>query len=173
MKVVQIRKAELKDARGIAEVHVASWLTTYKGIVPDQYLASLSIDEQELRWQGIIEASETKKWVFVAENNAGEIVGFISGGANRFPDEFPEYDGELYAIYLLKAYQGQGIGSDLFKAFVRKLEADQMKRMIVLVLAKNDARYFYQRLGAHYLTAKKLDFLGEELDEEVYAWRTI
>jgi hypothetical protein len=42
-----IRDAELRDARGIAEVHVRSWQTAYAGIVPDEDLAQLSVDERE------------------------------------------------------------------------------------------------------------------------------
>lgn len=41
------RKAALEDAPGIANVHVDSWRSTYKGIVPDTYLASLSYENQE------------------------------------------------------------------------------------------------------------------------------
>jgi hypothetical protein len=43
--MVLIRRAEPRDAAGIAHVHVASWRTTYRGIVPDSYLDAL--DEPE------------------------------------------------------------------------------------------------------------------------------
>ena len=45
-----IRDAELRDARGIAEVHVRSWQTAYAGIVPDEDLAQLSVDERGQFW---------------------------------------------------------------------------------------------------------------------------
>ena len=35
---VNIRQATLKDALGIARVHLSSWQTTYQGIVPDRIL---------------------------------------------------------------------------------------------------------------------------------------
>ena len=34
---MRIREATAGDARGIAEVHVASWQTTYRGIFPGQH----------------------------------------------------------------------------------------------------------------------------------------
>ena len=41
-----IRKANIEDAMGIAKVHVDSWRTTYKGIVPEVFLENLSYDEK-------------------------------------------------------------------------------------------------------------------------------
>ena len=38
-----IRDAELRDARGIAEVHIRSWQAAYVGIVPDEDLSRLSL----------------------------------------------------------------------------------------------------------------------------------
>jgi hypothetical protein len=42
-----IREAELRDARGIAEVHVRSWQAAYAGIIPDEEFARLSVDQRE------------------------------------------------------------------------------------------------------------------------------
>jgi len=41
-----IRKAKLDDATGIAKVHVDSWRTTYKGIIPDDFLNNLSYEQR-------------------------------------------------------------------------------------------------------------------------------
>ena len=48
-----IREAELCDARGIAEVHVRSWQAVYAGIVPDEDLARLSVDQRHEFWRHI------------------------------------------------------------------------------------------------------------------------
>ena len=41
---MQIRRAKLDDAPGIAKVHVESWRTTYKGIIPNDFLNNLSYE---------------------------------------------------------------------------------------------------------------------------------
>ena len=46
MMRVHIRVANVPDAAAIAKVHVDSWRTTYTGIVPDEYLAQLSYEQQ-------------------------------------------------------------------------------------------------------------------------------
>ncbi|BCU83346.1 hypothetical protein JIR001_31290 [Polycladomyces abyssicola] len=53
--------------------------------------------------------------MYVAENEFGTIVGFTGEGRERSGE--PGYDGELYAIYLLKEFQCQGIGSESGKGF--------------------------------------------------------
>ncbi|WP_254052723.1 GNAT family N-acetyltransferase [Bacillus sp. V59.32b] len=101
---MNVRKASMGDAQGIANVHVNSWKTTYKGIISDDYLNSLEINERLAFWVKIIE--EGKSIVFVAENDKGEIVGFSSGGEEQTND--PKYTAEVYAIYILEGYQKTG-----------------------------------------------------------------
>ena len=36
---MEIRKASKEDIKGVAKVYVDGWRTTYRGLVPDDYLA--------------------------------------------------------------------------------------------------------------------------------------
>jgi hypothetical protein len=49
-----IRDALQTDAAGIARVHVNSWRSTYRGIVPDQFLDSLSLERREQYWHDLL-----------------------------------------------------------------------------------------------------------------------
>lgn len=69
-----IRKAKLDDATGIAKVHVDSWKSTYKGIIPDDFLNNLSYERRTELWKKNIAKEDNH--VVVAENNEGQIVGF-------------------------------------------------------------------------------------------------
>jgi hypothetical protein len=71
-----IRVATVQDAGAIARVHVESWQTTYVGIVPEAYLASLDVVQREGSWREWLTLDVD---VFVAEMD-GEVVGFIGGG---------------------------------------------------------------------------------------------
>ncbi|KAF0820926.1 MULTISPECIES: hypothetical protein [unclassified Cytobacillus] len=51
---MKIRAAELSDAEGIAKVHVDSWRTTYKDIIPENFLENLSYQSREELWIYII-----------------------------------------------------------------------------------------------------------------------
>lgn len=41
-----IRKAELADAKAIAQVHMKGWQESYKGILPADYLANISYEDR-------------------------------------------------------------------------------------------------------------------------------
>lgn len=43
---MKIRRAKLDDAQGIAKVHVNSWRTTYKDIIPNDFLDNLSVEQR-------------------------------------------------------------------------------------------------------------------------------
>ena len=75
---MQIRKATKNDAEGIAKVHVDSWRTTYKGIIPDDLLFKLSYKNRTELWIKNIEKEDN--FVVLAENPEGEIIGFADCG---------------------------------------------------------------------------------------------
>jgi len=52
--------------------------------------------------------------MYVAEAATGAIAGFAHSGPERSGHKL--YAGELYAIYLLAAYQRQGLGRQLTRA---------------------------------------------------------
>ncbi|MFC0557620.1 GNAT family N-acetyltransferase [Halalkalibacter alkalisediminis] len=139
---MKVRKARLADVKGIAKVHVESWRTTYKNIIPDEFLTNLSYDRREQVWSDQI----TNGNVFVAEDEEEKIIGFSSGGKER-SGKYSKFGGELYAIYLLKEYQGQGIGKCLVKPVIDELEILHINSMLVHVLADNPSRAFYEFLG--------------------------
>ena len=92
-----IREANLADAPAIA-MHVDAWRTTYSKLMPAKFLADLSYEERETKWVKIFSNIAQDNFTYVAEDEIGQIVGFVNGGQNRTGDRF--YQGELYAIYI-------------------------------------------------------------------------
>lgn len=165
---IVIRRARPGDARGIAEVHVAAWRETYRGIVPDSYLDGLSIDEREVMWRRL-ETPGHRSFAFVAVDGTERVVGFASGGPRRDGPE--EYAGELNAIYLLRAAQGHGIGHRLVAAMARELAAREMRSMLLWVFRDNlPARRFYEALGGRLLTTQQFEIEGQTITEVSYGW---
>lgn len=167
--MIRIRAATVADARGIAEVHVGGWRESYAGIVPDGYLAALSVEERERMWARGLGDPDHPSFVYVAEDDAGSTVGFASGGPRRDGD--PAYAGELYAIYLLRACQGQGAGRRLMAAVARRLAESDIRSMLLWVFAENPARRFYESLGGQYLAEQQFELGGRMLTEVAYGWR--
>ncbi len=167
-----IREARIEDAAGIAKVHVDTWRTTYAGILPDEHLANLSYERREKLWiDYILSGAESRVFNYVAENDAGQIVGFASGGPERKND--PDYKSELYAIYILKEYQSQGIGHHLTQTLVKSLLQSGMNTMLLWVVSDNPARRFYEALGGQQIKTERTELGGVMIDEVAYGWTDI
>lgn len=165
---ITIRKAELRDTKEMAKVHVESWRTTYANIVPDEYLKNLTYESREQIWINSI----PNGGVYIAENDEGKIIGFASGGKER-SGKYSGFDGEIYAIYILKESQGLGIGKALVKAIIDEIKGMGLISMLVLVLKDNNSHLFYEALGGEEIDTIEVQIAGKKLSELVYGWEDI
>jgi GNAT superfamily N-acetyltransferase len=168
---VQIRQAVPEDSAGIARVHVNSWRTTYPGIVSHAVLEKLSVERSQEFWQKVITDPEERSFILVAVDGQGGVVGFASAGPER-SGNFP-YQSELYAIYMLKAYQGRGVGRQLVLAVAHQLLKQGLSSMLVWVLRDNLFRAFYEALGGEQIGEKDITIGDETLVEVAYGWEDI
>jgi ribosomal protein S18 acetylase RimI-like enzyme len=164
-----VRRAEPEDAAGIAKVHVATWRTAYRGLLSEDFLASLDESAYAERWRRTLTAARDR--VYVAENADG-VIGFASGGKERAGED--GFGGELYAIYVLREAQGHGHGRQLVQAVVGGLRELGLTNMIVWVLRDNvPARRFYERLGGTYVREQPITIGSTLLQEVAYGWRSL
>jgi GNAT superfamily N-acetyltransferase len=161
----RIRPATPADAAAIAHIHVASWKTTYPGIVPQAALAALNEADRRSLWQQQLQSGNFP--IFVAESDPG-IFGFLAGGPLRKPIE--EYDSELYALYLLHTHQRHGAGRALLQRLAQTLHEKGHQSMLVWVLEANPAVGFYQHLGAIPVTRQTIEIGGATLPEIALGW---
>lgn len=169
--MIVIRKATLEDASAIANVHVVAWKETYRGIVADDVLDNLSIQRRTEQWvNSLSDDTHAYHKAFVAVVD-GRVMGFSNFGAPQIKDS--DFDGELFAIYILKAAHNMGVGRMLVKAVVNGLREMGNGSMIVWVLKENPARGFYERLGGEYLFEKPIQIGADQLMEVAYGWRDL
>lgn len=166
---MRIRRALPSDAPGIARVQVDSWRSTYVGIVPDEHLASLDQKERQRVWRKLI--ADESQATFVAVHPKEGIAGFANGGPAR--DDDPKHTGELYAIYLLEQYQGQGIGRRLVTQLCSWLLSQGLISMYVWVFEENTSRRFYESLGGTEFRRQTLTIKGSDVVEVAYGWDDI
>lgn len=164
-----IREADAADAPAIARVHVESWRTTYRGIVPDDYLANLSVERRARFWAETLGRRDAPEFAYVATDETGAVIGFAAGGPEREGD--PVYTGEVYAIYLLAEARGRGIGSRLMRTVAERLAEVGREAMLVWVAAENPFRRFYGALGGLPVRERQITVGGASLAEVAYGWR--
>ncbi|KQY83222.1 hypothetical protein ASD24_13150 [Paenibacillus sp. Root52] len=168
---MQIRQAREGDAKAIAYVHTESWKTTYRGIIPDEFLDHLTTEARVPQWEQMIRSSEKEQILLVAEQADGKIVGFACGGRER-EGKLP-YDGEIYAIYLLQAAQGQRIGTMLANQVVQYLHTLKLRSLLIWALEKNPACRFYEQMGGTLVHSQTLSVSGENQLEVAYGWQDL
>ena len=166
-----VRVANIEDAGAIAKIHIDAWRSTYSRIIPKPILDGLSYDQRVSFWRSQISELMDPAVVFVAEDSRYGLVGFASGGLNR--DQPEEYDGELYAIYLIEYYQRRGIGRALFDHVSEYLRTHGIQSMIVWVLEDNPFRVFYESLGGEQVAQRRIAIVDAGLPELAYGWKDL
>jgi GNAT superfamily N-acetyltransferase len=171
MNGITIRAADPDDALAIAQVRVDAWRTTYKGMIPDAYLAAMRVEDSAALWLRVLTASSNRTSVFVATDGA-DVVGFAAG--NLLAERKHGLDAELTAIYLRRESQRAGIGRGLVAAVVETQTAQGATGLLTWVIAGNTrARSFYERLGAELLVEQPFQWDGMDLVEAGYGWRNL
>jgi len=145
---VNIREANPGDCASIAHVQVDSYRNAYAGILPQEYLAHFTYEEQEQDWRDLLSADQ-HDLLYVAENDSGDIVGYALGRAQG--DQDTSYDSELVALHVRRSYQRQGIGKRLIAAVAERLKQQGCRSLMLWVLDKNPVRSFTNGWGDNAL----------------------
>lgn len=139
-----------EEIRGKAYVHWKAWQEAYQGIVDRAYLDKHTLEkctDIAFRWPDKL---------LVAKD--GETVVGFAGYGTCSDSALPE-TGEVFAIYILQEYYGQGVGRALMSAALEKLSG--YKRIAVWVLEGNRrAIRFYEKCGFAFDGARKEIQLG-------------
>lgn len=173
----RIRRATVEDAAAIAAVHVAGWHESYAGIVPAAALAKRTVKARTERWRAMLTdpAGHDHGATFVACEDDGAVVGFAACGPQRTPDLAAQgFDGEFFAIYLLRAAQRRGIGHALMAALARDLAGRGLGCASLWVFEENHpAQRFYDALGGALVGRNTFSIEGTDMVEVAYGWRDL
>jgi len=162
-----VRRAVSSDAMGLAAVQVESWNDTYRGLMPDSFLDTFTLEHRTRVFERFLDprAAHPVPRIWVACRP--EVVGFASVGASRgeIPTEAnteraAENMGELYAIYVAPSELGTGVGRALLATALTDLRSLGHEEVILWVHAQNRrARRFYEAAGLHTDGATKDEML--------------
>ena len=132
-----IKKLETEEEiRGKAYVHWKAWQEAYPGMVRQEYLDRLSLEKCEQI------AFQWRDGLLIAKDG-DQVVGFVGYGHR---EEEPPEVGEVFAIYILSAYYGKGVGLRLMNAALDCLHG--YEEICLWTLSQNKrAIRFYQKCG--------------------------
>ena len=152
---MKFRKAELKDAKGIANVLTKSY------------------NIEDIR-EGInVFKNETKKFHnYIVADDDGKIAGIVTWAMHGLPKH---QLCELDRIAVLPEYRGKGIAKELFDALVKdaktfyKKHNSKLRKLYLLTHNDNQrAHKFYEKLGFKHETTLKEHYYKNR-DEFVYS----
>ena len=158
------------DAEDLARVHVTSWRETYRGLLPDAFLARMSEPGFARRFRRGL-TTPGAEVTLVGAGRYG-LVGYAQGGPSR---RGVAGEAEIATLYVLRHAQGAGLGRRLMIETARALRAKGAGSLMISVLRDNNrARGFYEHLGGRAEPARQEPGPGGRLVYEVaYRWADI
>lgn len=163
MNEIIIRKVRKDDLMQVSEISVNAWKTAYRGIISDDYLASLNVEQ---KYKKLLEEYASGEFI-VAEVN-DKIVGFCRYSFNDFHmSDILDVDCELCALYVRTENKGLGIGKSLINYVKNEFKNAGCKKMVLWCLKDNySARMFYEKMGGIF-HSEKIIIKGEKEYKEV------
>jgi GNAT superfamily N-acetyltransferase len=161
------RNAIPADAASIANVQVNSYQTSYKGLLPDDYLANFTLQEQEndwMRWHN----NYPNDILLVALDEQDQIIGYA---LNR-KLETNQTTGEILALHVLPPLKNRGIGRQLLAYSVFELKKTGCNSIFLWTLMDNPSRGFYEHLNGQCVEEKVwiIEELNFKTKEVCYRW---
>ena len=141
-----IEKVKKEDAKELAHNIAVVWNTTYKGIVEEEFLENLYLNE-DYSVKNIINKIDNKENYYVLKLN-NKIVGWIY---YDYSSDKYENTGEIYSLYVLKEYHKKGYGKILFNYAVEDMKKNSINKFVVGCLKGNPANEFYKHMGGKWI----------------------
>lgn len=142
-------------------MHLASWRSAYRDLLPASFLASLRHTELATRWSRRLDGDEIDEAIRVVEHD-GRVGGFITFGPQRDDATWLGYSGEIYELYVRPEETGHGLGALLLRRAFDELARCRCHWVVVWVLANNHgARRFYEREGLRLDGERRWDPFGD------------
>ena len=133
------------DADAIANLHIESWRSAYRGLLPDAFLDGPVVDDRVTLWRDRLNTDAPDRQLVLTAVSDDMLTGFVCVLLDAEPVLGPLFDN----LHVKPALKGTGIGSLLFRAAREWVDQRAPAQpMHLWVLEGNlPARRFYDRHG--------------------------
>ena len=137
-----VRPAAPRDAKAIAEIHVATWQAAYQGLIPDDVRKVMTYEKRLAYWKEAIEYSDPQLLVAL---DGDKVVGFVGFDRSRDPGTKSSV-GEIWAMYVTPEHWRQGVGLALWDGARDGLKEEGCTQVTLWALVANErALQFYEQ----------------------------
>jgi GNAT superfamily N-acetyltransferase len=165
-----VRPAVRSDVGRLAALHVAAWREAFRGILAEDGLAALSVEDFAATWNELLGVPERTN--LVADVAGPGVVGFLAFGPTRAePGAAAAADAEIYGLYVDLGCWREGVGTALMAAALDCLRREGRRKACLWVMTENHrARSFYEKAGlAPTGQKRRSERLGCSFEELEYA----
>ena len=162
-----IIQANVENAPELAKIVVDDWKIAYKGMVDEEYLNSLTYEDQtKKRAKSLSEEPQTGESTYMyIDENTNEVLGFMVVGKDY--ESSLKADMEIQALYVDPSHRYRGIGSKLVCFAKEEMKKNNYESLSIWCLKKNfPARKFYEKMDGKIVEEK--DFaVGNQMLKKV------
>lgn len=160
-----IRPAHMADMNDVGGIVAASWHHTFRGILPDTYLTTISLDVQADRHKQTLTRAMVQYYVATVNS---KVIGFVSFGPIRGSAGPQPY--EIYALYISPEWTGRGVGRRLLQQALSEVARSDASGAFLTALSANPNLSFYMKLGGTRFFAPKI-YLGDAYYDQIgFEW---
>ena len=167
MQNIIIRNVKKEDLWSVSSIVVEGWKSAYRGIIDDEFLDSLKIEDNYNR-----RLKDYQEIGFIVAEMNNEVVGFCRYTINNlFSQDVKDIDCELCAIYVKPDMERQGIGAALFQYVIQEQKKNENRKMILWCLKENyNSRKFYEKMGGVLYGENEIEKGGKKYKEVGYKY---
>lgn len=143
--------------RAMSLIHALGWRDTYRGYVPDDYMAREITDDrwvpyfredyQTGRCRGLLLYRDGEP-VSCVNYGPARMESYNAGSACTFDARGYEGWGEIISFYTHPDHKRKGYGTKLMEEVLRRLSGQGYLQVFLFVLRENEnARRFYEKMG--------------------------
>lgn len=164
---MDIMIAQLSDIPQITKLYVQNWQSTYRGLLPDHFLDSLTVESAVQKWTDYLRSDGH---TLLTAHDGQLFCGF----AACKPDNELSDCIYLDSLHVAKTARGKGVGTRLIREIGQLAHAKGYRKMSICIVKGNDnARNLYTKLGAVHYKDFTDDFHGTPSNSEKLLWESL
>ncbi len=110
-----ILPAQPADAVAIATLHVESWRSAYRGLLPDAFLDGAVVEDRMNLWRERLNGAAADRQLVLKAISRGALAGFVCVRLDDAPAHGPRLDN----LHVRPELKGTGIGSSVISCRAR------------------------------------------------------
>ena len=153
---MKIRHAEQDDAEEIHEVALKTWRDTYSQIFSEETIEQVISD-----WYDVEDLREQAEHpIFYVAEADDRVIGFVHASVE-------DSEATLHRIYLDPEYQGEGLGSKLYREVENKIEQEADSIELEVLAENKKGTGFYLKHGFEEQETEEVELKGEKAEQKI------